>query len=451
MDAPETNYARRDGLHIGYQVLGNGDTDILDVGCGTYISIDEAGDQPQWHRYNERLAECGRVIRFDPSGIGLSDTPADLAALTLESWVEDALAVLDACQSTRAVVLAASSSSLLGLLLAAEHPERTESLVVINGSARYLEADDYPIGIPVDLMEEFRSGLDPDGDGPSHQDLSDLRLFAPTAEGDPEFRRWWSRASKRGAAPATATVLGDLTVSSDVRGLLPGIGMPTLVLHRREALAPSVEHGRYIADHISEARLVTLPGDDVVPFVGDLDGLVDEIQEFITGDRYGPTPDRVLATILFTDIVDSTDAASRMGDRQWTQVLRDLDGLVRRQLEQFGGQLVKDTGDGSLAIFDGPTRAIRCALTIRDGAGHLGITLRAGLHAGEIERRGQDVSGIAVHVAARVVAEADAGEIMASNTIVDLVEGAGISFLDRGARTLKGVRGPRRLWAVVTA
>lgn len=274
-------------------------------------------------------------------------------------------------------------------------------MIIVNGTARYLQADDYPFGVPVGLMDAFRAGLDPDGDGPESQNLSELRLFAPSAADDPDFRRWWSRASKHGAAPATASVLGDLTASSDVRSLLPHIAAPTLVLQRRDSQAPTFEHGRYIADHVPGARLVELPGDDVVPFTGDVDALVDEIQEFITGDRYGPTPERVLATILFTDIVDSTGTAARMGDRPWTQVLADHGALVRRHIGHFEGQLVKDTGDGVLALFDRPTRAIRCALMIRDGASRLGIQVRAGLHAGEVERRGHDVSGIAVHVAAR--------------------------------------------------
>jgi class 3 adenylate cyclase len=240
-------------------------------------------------------------------------------------------------------------------------------------------------------------------------------------------------------------------MGSDLRSLLGRIAAPTLVVHRRDALAPSVEHGRYLAEHIPGARLVVLPGDDVVPFVGDLDGLVDEIQEFVTGDRYPVQSDRVLATILITDIVGSTSAAVRVGDRRWTQVLRDHDALVRRQLERFGGRFVKDTGDGLLATFDGPARAIRCALTLRDGAGHLGLELRAGLHAGEVELRGEDVGGIAVHVAARVAAEAAAGEVLVSEVVVDLVEGAGIEFEDRGPHELKGVTRPRRLWRVLRA
>jgi len=448
METPETHYARRDGLHIGYQVWGEGEIDILDAGSGTYISIDENGEEPHWRRYTERLAACGRVIRFDPTGIGLSDTPADLEDLSFESWVDDALTVLDAVGSTRAVVLGASVSGMLAIMIAALHPDRTESLIVVNGSARYLVAPDYPFGVPHDLMEEFQSGLDPDERGDVNEDLSDLRLFAPSAADDPEFQRWWSRGSRRGATPATAAVLHVRTIEADVRGLLPRITVPTLVLHRQDSLAPSIEHGRFLADHIPGARFMTLPGDDVVPFVGDLDGLVDAIQEFVTGDHYQPGQDRALATMLITDIVDSTTTATRMGDRRWAQVLRDHDGLVRRQLERFGGQFVKDTGDGLVATFDGPTRAIRCALSLRDGAGHLGIRIRAGVHVGEIERRGDDVSGIAVHVTARLAADAGADEVVVSNTVVDLVEGSGITFADRGTRILKGIPEPRRLWSV---
>jgi class 3 adenylate cyclase len=337
---------------------------------------------------------------------------------------------------------------MLAIMIAALHPDRTESLIVVNGSARYLVAPDYPFGVPHDLMEEFQSGLDPDERGDVNEDLSDLRLFAPSAADDPEFQRWWSRGSRRGATPATAAVLHVRTIEADVRGLLPRITVPTLVLHRQDSLAPSIEHGRFLADHIPGARFMTLPGDDVVPFVGDLDGLVDAIQEFVTGDHYQPGQDRALATMLITDIVDSTTTATRMGDRRWAQVLRDHDGLVRRQLERFGGQFVKDTGDGLVATFDGPTRAIRCALSLRDGAGHLGIRIRAGVHVGEIERRGDDVSGIAVHVTARLAADAGADEVVVSNAVVDLVEGSGITFADRGTRALKGIAEPRRLWTV---
>lgn len=449
METPETRYARRRGLHIGYQVWGAGPVDILDMGCGTYISIDDAAEEPHWRRYTERLAGWGRVIRFDISGVGLSDAPT-FEGLTLQTWVDDALAVMDAVGSTRAVVLAASNASLTGLLFAAQHPGRTRSLVLVNGSARYQEAPDYPIGIPRSLVEEFRAGLDPDGD-PAGDDVNDLRLFAPSAADDVQFQQWWSRASRRGAGPAAASVFSRLNVEADVRQVLPRIEAPTLVLHRRDALAPGHDHGQYLAEHIAGARLVSLVGDDVMPFVGDVDELVDEVQEFVTGDHYQAGRDRALATIVFTDIVDSTGTAARLGDRRWTQVLFDHDALVRRQLTRFGGDFVKDTGDGLLATFDGPSRAIRFASAVRLGAANLGIRIRAGLHAGEIERRGEDVSGIAVHVAARVAASAEPDEILVTDVMVDLVEGAGIEFEDRGDRALKGVARPRRVWSVLRA
>jgi class 3 adenylate cyclase len=446
MEPPETRYARREDLHIGYQVWGDGAPDILDFGFGTYISIDEAAEQSQWRRYTERLAACGRVIRFDPSGIGLSDTPSSLDGLSYQSWVADALAVMDTAGVTRAVVLAASGWSLPAFLLAAEHPERAESLIVVNASARYIEDDDYPIGIPAALMEEFRAGLDPDSDTGGTGILGDLRLFAPSALDDPEFQRWWSRASMRGATPAVSAAYSAIAAVTDYRHLLARITAPTLVLHRRDAVAPTLDHGRYVAERIPDARFVALSGGDVVPFLGDLDELMDEIQEFITGERYQPGPDRILATILFTDIVDSTGVATRLGDRRWTQVLLDFDELVRRQLNRFGGRFVKDTGDGMVATFDGPTRAVRCALALRDGAGHLGIQVRSGLHTGEIERSGGDIRGIAVHVAARIAAAASSGEVLASELVVDLVEGSGVTFEDRGLHELKGVSRPRRLW-----
>jgi class 3 adenylate cyclase len=358
---------------------------------------------------------------------------------------------MDAAGATRVVVLAASGWTLPAFLFATEHPERTESLVVVNASARYIEADDYPIGIPVTLMDEFRAGLDPDSGTEGIEGLSDLRLFAPSAADDPEFQRWWSRASMRGATPAVSAVLSARSATADYRHLLPRITAPTLVLHRRDAVAPTVDHGRYVAERIPGARFVALPGNDVVPFLGDLDGLVDHIQEFITGERYQPGPDRVLATILFTDMVDSTAMAARLGDRRWTQVLLDYNGLVQRQLNRFGGQFVKDTGDGVVATFDAPTRAIRCALALRDGATHLGIQVRSGLHTGEIERSGGDIRGIAVHTAARIASSGSVGEVLVSDIVADLVEGSGIEFEDRGLRKLKGISRPRRICCALGA
>jgi class 3 adenylate cyclase len=347
------------------------------------------------------------------------------------------------------VVLAASGGTLPAFLFAAEHPERTESLVVVNASARYVEADDYPIGIPVALMDEFRAGLDPDSKSEGVEGLSDLRLFAPSAADDPEFQRWWSRASMRGATPAVSAVLSEQSAAADYRYLLPRITAPTLVLHRRDTIAPTVAHGLYVAEHIPGARFVPLPGRDVVPFLGDLDGLVDHIQEFITGERYQPGPDRVLATILFTDMIDSTSMATRLGDRRWTQVLLDYNELVRRQLSRFGGTFVKDTGDGVVATFDAPTRAIRCALALRDGATHLAIQVRSGLHTGEIEQSGDDIRGIAVHIAARIASSASVGEVLVSDVVANLVEGAGIEFEDRGLHELKGISRPRRIWCAL--
>ena len=250
----------------------------------------------------------------------------------------------------------------------------------------------------------------------------------------------------RGATPAVSAVLSEQSATADYRHLLPRITAPTLVLHRRDAVAPTVDHGRYVAERIAGARFVVLPGNDVVPFLGDLDGLVDHIQEFITGERYQPGPDRVLATILFTDMVDSTSMATRLGDRRWTQVLLDYNELVQRQLSRFGGTYVKDTGDGVVATFEAPTRAIRCALALRDGATHLDIQVRSGLHTGEIEQSGDDIRGIAVHIAARIASSAAVGEVLVSDVVADLVAGAGIEFEDRGLRELKGISRPRQIW-----
>jgi class 3 adenylate cyclase len=318
-------------------------------------------------------------------------------------------------------------------------------LILLNAYPRLRRAADYPHGVPDELMARFAEAILPDDGGEGS--FADLQVFVPRAASDPRFRQWWQRAGNRGASPATARALALTRVQTDLRPVLPTIQVPTLVVHRKDNRAALVEHGRYLAEHIPGALYVELPGDEHLPYVGDSEAIVAEIEEFLTGMRRVDA-DRVLATILFCDIVHSTDLVSELGDRRWRDVLDSYYAMIRRQLDRFAGREIKTIGDGLLATFDGPARAIRCAQAIRDGARQLSLDVRVGLHTGEVEIMGEDIGGLAVHIGERVCARAGSGEVLASRTVVDLVAGSGISFSDRGEHELKGVPGRWRLFAV---
>lgn len=354
--------------------------------------------------------------------------------------------MLDAVGSTGACLFAVGGSGLAALLTAAMHPGRISSLALLNCYARLPRDEDYPYGIPQRLLTSFiDSVLDVGAAGDPSMD--DVQLLAPSLSGDPEFREWWARSGRRGASPAAARASLEMSFSGDVRSAVPLIDAPTLILHRDPSLF-SVGHARYLADHLAHARLVVLPGGDHLPYGADSDTVIDEIEEFLTGVRGGAATDRVLTTVLFTDIVGSTERAARAGDRAWHELLDSHDAMTRSELRRFRGREVKTTGDGLLATFDGPARGIRCAQAICAGARRLGIDVRAGLHTGEVEVRGDDVGGIAVHLAQRVSSHADAGEVLVSRTVVDLVTGSGIAFDDRGVHELKGIEGSWGLFAV---
>ena len=446
MEAPETRYALRDGHHIGYQIWGEGPRDVLEFNNGLMISIDETADEPNWLRYEEGLASFGRVIRFDALGLGLSDPlPAGLEP-SIESWAADALAVLDDAGASTVDILGPSGGSMPALLLAALHPERVRSLSLINGTARVMWADDYPVGVPSDVViaapleaESRRAG----GDIPI-----DIATYVPSLAHRVGFREWWGRAARRGASPATAQAWNAMIFAADMREYLAAVTCPTLVISRTDMAVDLVEHGRYLSESIPGARFVTLPGPDMLPWSGDLDSIVDEIEEFLTGSRSGTRTERVVATVLFIDIVDSTARAATVGDRRWRGMLDEFDVNVERLLARYEGILVKNTGDGSLARFAGPTQAVRCALAMVETAQNFGVEIRAGLHAGEVELRGDDIGGLAVHIAARVNALADPGEVRTTGTVRDLVVGSGIVFDGRGRHRLKGVPGHWELLAV---
>jgi class 3 adenylate cyclase/pimeloyl-ACP methyl ester carboxylesterase len=443
----DTHYARTpDGGHVAYQVLGDGPVDLVCLGYGNMISIDMRDDEPHFARFERRLSSFTRFIRFDPRGIGLSDPIAPQTPRAVEDGVADLIAVLDAVGSKRAAIFAVGNSCHAGLLTCAEYPDRISSLVLMHCYARLVWADDYDWGVPRSSVDAFLdSVLDLDA---TEATLDDVRMLAPSLASDAEYRAWWRRAGQRGASPATARAILKTALLADVRSTLPLIKAPTLVLHRTENELYSRRHSRYLAAHIGNARLVELPGIDNLPFAGDSDAIVDEIDEFLTGVRGSAEADRVLTTLLFTDIVGSTERATNMGDAAWRVMLDQHDAMVRSELRRFRGREVKTTGDGILATFDGPARAIHCAEGIHHGARRLGIEVRAGLHTGEVDARGSDISGIAVHIAQRVSALAGPNEILVSRTVVDLVAGSGLAFDDHGESQLKGVTGSWQLYAV---
>jgi class 3 adenylate cyclase len=440
---PETRYATTtDGLHIGYQVEGTGSLNLIELTNGTNFSVDAAAEQPRWQGYVDRLSSFSRLIRFDLRGIGLSDPVASSDPPTVEQWATDALAVLDDQEIENTAVLAVHFGGLAAVLLAATHPERVHALVLVNGYARLTRSDDYPFGVPASVMERFRESLIEPQLGAG----DDLPLMAPSMVSDPEFAAWWRRAGHRGASPATARGVWR-AAETDVRPILGALRVPTLVLHSRDDKFCRVDNGRYLAEHIDDARYVELDTADHVPWASSAD-IAGEIEEFLTGTRVMTPSTRLLATVLFSDIVGSTEQATALGDRAWTARLEQHDRAIDRQLARFGGHLVKRMGDGVLAIFDGPARAVQCAVAIRDALRQLGIDVRVGLHAGEIERRGDDVAGIAVHLAQRVQAKALSGEVLVSRTVVDLVVGSEIQFVDRGEYELKGLPDKWRLFVV---
>jgi class 3 adenylate cyclase len=452
MEAPQTEYAVRDGVHIGYQVWGleaSPDTiDVLEFNNGLMISIDETVDEPNWLRYTERVAEFSRLIRFDCGGLGLSDPLPPGVDPSIEGWGRDALAVMDAAGCERAVVLAPNGGAMPALWLAATHPDRVVSLVIVNGTARVGAAEDYGFGVSEEEIEGAVNIEVPMFEDDVPQDIA---IFAPSLAHRVGFREWWGRAARRGASPATATAFNLVTFTADMRWCLPDISCPTLIFSRLESYANMTAHGRYLADHIAGARVVTIPGPDLIPWAGEFDSIVDDMEEFVTGSRGEHAATRLLATVLFTDIVDSTVRAAAVGDRQWRGVLDEFEVNVARLLARHDGVLVKTTGDGILARFPTPAQGVRCAAAMVEAAGRSGLELRAGLHAGEVELRGDDIGGLAVHIASRVSAMAAGGEVLVTGTVRDLVVGSGIVFDDRGRHNLKGVPDEWQVLAVERA
>lgn len=360
--------------------------------------------------------------------------------------MDDLRAVLDAAGCERPAVFGVSEGGPMSMLFAATFPERVSSLVLYGTYARMVSCDDYEHGMPPAALDSLAQLIQADWGGPVG-----LRYWAPSAAGDAEFERWWARLLRQGTSPAGAIALMELYREIDVRGALASIDVPALVVHRRDDMMIRIPQARFLAEQIRGAQLIELPGADHIPWVGNQDALLDEIEEFLTGGRRAREPERALATVLFTDIVGSTETAARLGDRAWRELLERHDAIVRRQLAIHRGREVKTMGDGFLATFDGPARAIRCAAAIEAAVREIGLEVRAGIHSGEIELIGEDVGGMAVNIGARIGALAEPGEVLVSSTVRELVVGSGLEFADRGAHSLKGAPGEWRLFAGVGA
>jgi len=438
VEPPDVEYARSGDVSIAYQVIGDGPIDLLLI---PFINnLEHAWTHPLWPRAYERLASFSRLVVFDKRGTGLSDRFRELP--TLETRMDDLRAVLDAIGSERAALLGSFEGNHLASVFAATYPERTSALVLYNPVARFVTAPDYPWG---QTREEWGRLVRLVGESWGRREFLEgmLRSVDPTLAKDEEFRRWYVAQFRLAASPGSAAAFYRMMMETDIRDVLPVIRVPTLVLHREDYGGPS----RFVAERIASARAVEFPG--IGYFASAPPEVFDEIERFLGGlgddER---EPDRVLVTVLFTDIVGSTELAARLGDRGWRTLLEQHDAAVQRELERFRGHVVNTTGDGFVATFDGPARAIRCAGAIRDTVSELGLKVRAGLHTGECELVRGEVAGIAVHTAARVAALAGPGEVLVSSTVKDLVAGSGTEFEDRGEQQLKGVPGEWRLFAV---
>jgi pimeloyl-ACP methyl ester carboxylesterase len=438
---PKTRYARSTGgVSIAYQVVGDGPLDLVFI-PGYVSNVEYYWEMPGTARALERLASFSRLIVWDKRGTGLSDPVAKPP--TLDERSEDLRAVMDAAGSERAALFGISEGGPMGLLFSAAHPDRTVALILHGASPKFSASSDWPWGWSREEIDRRLDELERDwGEGAL------LDLFAPSRADDPAARQIWGRFQRTGASPAMGRAVYEALCELDCREVLPAIRVPTLIVHRTGDRVAKIEAARYMAEQIPGARLVELPGVDHSFTMGDWEPVVDEIEQFLTGVRPERRVDRVLATVLFTDIVGSTALAADVGDHRWRELLSAHDAVVRRALERFGGREVNTTGDGFLVTFVAPSRAIECARALHDGVRQLGLEIRVGLHTGECELMGEDVGGLAVHIGARVSALARPGEVLVSSTVKDLVAGSGMEFDDRGVQVLKGVPGEWRLFAI---
>jgi pimeloyl-ACP methyl ester carboxylesterase len=439
---PAIRYAQSGDVHVAYQVVGDGPVDIV-FAEGSFTNRHVMWEEPSYRRFVERLGSFARVILFDKRGMGLSDR---VQAGTLEERMDDVRAVMDAVGSERAALIGESEGGPLSMLFAAAHPERTLGLILAGAEVKEDKTDDWPWG--ESTREEFEKSMETVHERWSRVPTS-LNAFVPSRGDDRRLLEWYARLKVQAASPAAAVVFMRMAHDIDVRHVVSAIRVPTLILHSVDDHVCHVENARYLARTIPGARYVELPGGDHVMYAEPADLALAEIREFLTGVREAPEPDRVLATVLFTDLVGSTERATELGDRRWRELLEAHNAAVRRELGCFGGREIDTAGDGFLAAFDGPARAIRCADAVVHTVAALGLEVRAGVHTGECEVIGDKLAGVAVHVGARVAAKAGPGEVLVSSTVNDLIAGSGIELADRGLHELKGVEGERRLYAVV--
>jgi pimeloyl-ACP methyl ester carboxylesterase/class 3 adenylate cyclase len=443
-DRPETRYAKApDGTSVAFQVVGDGPIDLV-YASGIWSNVELMWEEPRWARFLERLASFARLVAFDMRGVGLSDRGPQPPTIELQR--DDIAAVMDEAGVREGVVFGGARAGSMSLLFAATHPERTKALVLYAPVAKTVATADFPYGKSREAQEAFVERFVREvGTG------RNLALQAPSVADDERFVAWWARFERLVASPSAYEELARIFSDVDVRGVLPAIHVPTLVLHREGDAIVSRAQARYVADHIAGARFVGMPGEDHIPFVGDGDAILDEVQEFVTGVRPAPEVDRVLATVLFTDIVASTERQAALGDRGWKELVERHHTLVREQLVRFRGLEQDTAGDGFYARFDGPARAIRCAQEIVDAVRPLGIEIRAGLHAGECEIVDGKCGGLSVSIGARVMALAGPSEVLVSQTVRDLTAGSGLTFEDAGEHELKGVPDTWRVYRAVAA
>jgi class 3 adenylate cyclase len=435
-EQPRTQFARNGDVHLAYQTVGTGSLDILLVDTWVH-HVEAVWDFPDFARFLRRLSSFGRLIHFDRRGTGLSD-PVPLDKLPdFQTQMEDAVAVLDAAGSRQPAVFGTNDGTLVAMLLAAAHPERCRSLVLFAPTVKHQQAAGMPMEAIEEALEQMTAAVDESG----------VHILAPSRVGDEPFDRQLRRFQRNSVRQGAMAHYFRQSMLSDIRDVPPTITTPTLVLNRSGNRIVAMELSKEVATLIPNAKLVELPGEDHLVFSQDIDLVIDEIEEFLTGVRTGSDPDRVLTTLLFTDIADSTTWAAELGDRHWRDLLDQHHDLIRVELGRFGGREVATTGDGFFATFDSPAQAVRCALSAADGVTSLGIEIRAGVHTGEVEIRGDDLGGLAVHIGARVAAAAQPGEVLVSSTVKDLVAGSGVAFEDRGEHELKGVPGAWHLFA----
>lgn len=441
-DPPQTRYAQSDGVSIAYQVVGDGPVDVVMVpGFGSHLEM--AWEHPRLAHFYNRISSFSRLVLLDKRGTGLSDrvSPDDLPGI--EQRKDDLKSVMDEAGIEQATLLAVSDGGPLAMLFAATNPERVARLILINTYARRVTAPDFDMALTPEDYQGFVDEVTENWGGPIVAEL-----LAPGSASDPAFREWWAATLRASMSPGAARAMVAMNAAIDVREALSAIHTPTLVIHRKDDGACPVAGGRFIAENIEGARFLELPGDDHFPWLGDVETILGSIEEFVTGEQSGGVANYALASLLFTDIVSSTERAAQLGDRDWSALLKTHDGIVSAEVARHGGREVKNTGDGSLSVFEGPARAARSWTAISGRLGDIGLAIRGGLHTSEVELVNGDVRGLGVHIAARLMGLATPGELIASSVVRDLSVGSGMQFMDRGIHELKGVPGEWQVFGV---